>query len=261
VIPIPSLAERRPPGTLGRRFLAPVLIGGCVLLAAPAGRGADDDTAPLVNFHGSGVEMLVPVTTTELEPGKDVVVTLWHGNDWRYGDNFGFVDFNRPGDIFAKAVLRLSLGKTSGRDLSVGPISDFLFAATFEIVENFEPRRLFGVGVSVDLPHFDFFKVNALHRNDPELDGASVQLAVSWGASFEVAGHKLDFSGFLDYFTSEGRSAAQIITQPQLWWDVGNELGKPDRYFIGIEVDCRLNKFGVDGVDEIVPQLAVGVAF
>ena len=46
-----------------------------------------------------------------------------------------------------------------------------------------------------------------------------------------------------------------LLAQPQLLLDLGNLWGAKDKLFAGVEYQYWHNKFGVDGVDESLPQV------
>lgn len=77
---------------------------------------------------------------------------------------------------------RLSLGKISGRDLSLGPVKDVLIAATYERGESSaegvpNQNYLLGPAVDLELPGFDRFALNLYYRKP---DGSSGRASGQW---------------------------------------------------------------------------------
>lgn len=237
------------------------LIGAIVLMAggtaAPAiAQGFNAFNAQLL--YGSGFKL-----------GRDRATTFtgeW-ANAWRYGDNFAFVDVARPfsGEpaTYSEWLPRLSLSSLSGREISAGPVRDVLLAGNIKSGDGFR-SYLAGMGVSLDLPGFNFFNVNGFRRNDSGVPGLSWQLGMSWNRTFTTGALHWEFGGFLNWAAAEGTRGAgpyshpNLLSQPQLFLDLGRLLGgDPDRFYAGVEWQIWRNKFGVDGFDESVLQAAI----
>ena len=98
--------------------------------------------------------------------------------------------------------------------------------------------RVFLVGPSVDLalPGFAFFNLAAQAYIDRgrfsgfgggKLCGSNstgVQVTPAWNLPFALGPAKFEFSGFLDWITNHGSCSAQVLTQPQIRWDVTYHL-------------------------------------
>lgn len=188
-------------------------------------------------------------------------------NAWRHGDNFAFVDVARPfsGEpaTYSEWLPRLSLSSLSGREFSTGPVRDVLLAGNIKSGDGFR-SYLAGMGVSLDLPGFNFFNVNGFRRNDSGVPGSTWQLGMSWNRTFTTGAVHWEFGGFLNWAAAEGTrgigaySHPNLLTQPQLMFDLGRLLGGgPDRIYAGVEWQVWRNKFGVDGFDESVLQAAI----
>src|SRR6187402_821625 len=117
-----------------------VSIAGAVamlpLLAADSQAGSNWSTTNFQYHYG---------TDYEWGDEKRTLITLEHANGWKYGDNFFFVDItnpNRDGEAtgtstYSEISPRLSFGKSSGADLSLGIFTDLLLATTLETGDGF----------------------------------------------------------------------------------------------------------------------------
>ena len=219
---------------------------------------SDWSTTNIQVLHGNGYE---------LGDNSMSIMTMEHANGWKYGDNFFFVDISNPTSkgtsYYAEFSPRLSLGKISGKDLSFGIVKDVLLAGTLEMGEDLR-AQLIGVGLALDLPKFAFADINLYHRKSKrdwlaEQTDAGAQVTVDWLLPFTVGGQKFAFEGFVDYAWGEkGGSAPKannLIAGPRLLVDVGNWVGAPGTLQFGIEYQIWHNKFGVEGVNENVPQV------
>ncbi len=202
---------------------------------------------------------------TNYELGDDTrsIVTLERVSGWAYGDNFFFVDIENPDrsgtntdtGYYGEISPRLSLSKMSGTDLSAGIIQDVLLTFTAELGEGFR-NYLYGLAVDLKLPAFSYFQVNWYVRNEitfPTDRGQQVTLV--WGLPFKTGPLDWTFEGFADYAWGLDPSEDNLITAPRLLVDIGEAFGAPGTLQAGVEYQIWRNKFGIDGVDEDVPQL------
>ncbi|MBU5611641.1 outer membrane protein OmpK [Geomonas azotofigens] len=195
-----------------------------------------------------------PFTGTK---GTQSTITIEHANAWKYGDNFLFFDVtdaekDKTG-IYGELSPRLSLGKITGRDLSAPFVKDVLLAGTVEVGQGFR-NYLYGVGLSLNLPKFNFADLNVYVRNDPKQPGSTYQVTPCWQLPFTVGKANMIFEGFTDIAGSEGNLAFNIDAQPRLLLDLGKFWDAPGSVFVGTEVIYWHNKFGVSGVNEFAPQ-------
>ena len=110
----------------------------------------------------------------KVEPAIQQTITFEHASGWNWGDLFLFVDQkffngaeNGAGDtrsFYGEFSPRLSFGKLLGKDLSFGPVKDVLLAATYEFGEDETEAYLLGPGFDLDVPGFNFFKLNFYYR-------------------------------------------------------------------------------------------------
>lgn len=230
----------------------------CGTFVTPTPANASDDW---LNWHSSNVQLLRG-SGFELGERSQTVLTLEHVNDWKYGDNFVYVDFSlgHPEDTNAEFSPRLSLSKITGKDFSFGPVSDILFSTTFEKARRFD-AYLWGVGVDLDIPGFDYVQANYYSRNNPDVAGTGWQTTWVWSKSFNVGDAKMKFEGYFDWADYE-EGVDNFFTQPQLLLDVGEFVGLDEgRAYAGLEYYYWHNVFGVDGVTTQAPQAMLKVHF
>lgn len=193
------------------------------------------------------------------EDGSRSTITLEHANAWKYGDNFAFFDISNPSDdgtsIYGELSPRLSIGKITGLNLSAPLVKDVLVAGTLEVGQGFH-NYLYGVGLSLNLPKFNFADLNVYVRNS-DFQGTTYQVTPCWQLPFAVGKANFIFEGFTDIAGREGDSAFNIDAQPRLLLDLGRYWGTPGSLFVGTEFIYWKNKYGVKGVDEYAPQAMV----
>lgn len=106
------------------------------------------------------------------------------------------------------------------------------------------------------VPGFTFFKANYYVRNNPDLDGTTTQLTLSWLAFFTLGHSQWLFEGFADIAGSEDTTVSHQLFVPRLLWDASTHLNlTPKTLWLGVEYSYWHNKFGIAGVTESVPQL------
>lgn len=193
-----------------------------------------------------------------VNPERQHTLTFEHVSGWKYGDLFAFVDTTRFADEedfyhgrqawYGEFSPRLSFGKMLGRELTAGPVSDLLLAATWETGKGEVETLLLGAGLDLALPGFDYFQLN-LYRRLPRdgRDGDSWQLTPVWGMHFPVGRSDIVFDGFIDWVTgSDGDYHHNLHFNPQLKYDLGKALGwGGKRLFTGMEYSYWQHKYGI----------------
>ncbi|WP_321276904.1 DUF5020 family protein [Thiomicrorhabdus indica] len=158
----------------------------------------------------------------------------------------------------------LSLSKISGKDLSFGFVKDVSLAGTLEMGQ-FTDAKLVGFTFDLDIPTVPVASVSLYQRfskKNGNSDSAP-QVTLVWMKPFSIGPTNWVFEGFLDYAWAEKDvgKVANMMTAPRLWLDTGALLGSPKKLYAGVEYQMWNNKFGVDGVDERVPQLSIKYTF
>jgi nucleoside-specific outer membrane channel protein Tsx len=197
----------------------------------------------------------------EEQAERRTTATLEHFSTWAYGDNFFFFDstFAHEGDrdvlLYGEYYPRFSLGRITGKKLSVGPLSDVSVALGVNAGSDDFRVLLGGLGLNFEVPGFDVFQVDA-YAYDQNNSPATYQVTWTWDTTFDATESlRLRFRGFIDYIGDRGSAGeSQIVAQPQLLVDVGNFWNRPDVLFVGTEYFYWHNKFGIEGVTDDVVQ-------
>lgn len=196
-------------------------------------------------------------------------VTFEHASGWTWGDMFLFVDNiwfnglsgNEGHTYYGEFSPRLSFGKISGNDLSFGPITDVLLAATYERGEsqNGIPNQNYLLGPAVDLevPGFDRINFNLYYRKPDGKTGkpsGQWQLTPTWAMTIPVGKSDILFDGFIDWVLNDvgSKSRGDHLSKnfhfnPQVKYDLGKALDyTPGKLYVGIEYDYWTNKYGIE---------------
>ena len=194
----------------------------------------------------------------ELGPSERTIVTVEHANRWSGGDVFVFTDFAFSGDgslgVYGEITPRFSLERLFDLDFGDGLVRDIHVTLNYERGEQGLERYLGGLSADLDLPGFVFFKVMALHRDDPTRPGSTEQLTLAWNRPVTIGSTHLLFKGFYDISGGEGAGVANTLIVPRALVNLGSLTGDPGNIWAGIEWQYWDNKFGVDGVTENVVQ-------
>ncbi len=208
-------------------------------------------------------------------PDTNAVATLTvnHFTKFGAGDVFFFIDFSREldgdrengvyGEFYPTADLtRLMLAEDGERGWALSAVAGLNIGAGSGVV-------LPGLRLSLDVPGFDRFAVSAF-AYETFRDRRGRDFRTSWQGTIvwsiplwrENDITWLSFSGFFDLQGDRGGGQEiKIVAQPQLRFDFGALFDDPGRHFLGTEVRVFRNKFGVDGVHELAPQLLLLTRF
>jgi len=201
----------------------------------------------------------------ELPKGADPIqlMTFEVANGWKYGDNFFFTDVGNGGVYDKKKPIndygefhsRLSLGKITGNDLSVGPLGDVLVAGEVDYPAGFSPTFCYGIGTDLKIPGAAFFSLNFFIRDEVATKGISFQVNPAWLFPFTTGPVKWSFGGWIDIMSGEGdNQKAWFQMQPTLFVDLGNFWGAPGKLETGIEYEYFHNFLGIKDLDVNHPQ-------
>ncbi len=198
------------------------------------------------------------------------IITVTHADGWAYGRNFFFMDtlFTTGGqpsqiNLYGELYSTFSLGKISGRNLSLGIVKDFGITGGVNLGERMDSPQsgfrawLYGVTVDFSLPGFNYFNVDFLRQRVTETNdiGTSWQITPVWQLPFSLAGTHWSLEGFADFIGSKpDHTARQILAQPQLRLDIGELWGNENHLYLGIEYQYWHNKYGIKGLQDNVPQ-------
>ncbi len=223
-------------------------------------------------LHGLNIVYLYGFDWNLGQQERDVL-TLEYYRNTSWGDLFMFVDITNlaratdqfPTEFYGEINPRFSFNKLLDADLSIGPVKEFFQSNSIELgsIPNKDfIRHLHGVGFGLDLPGFQFANVDLYLRNDPELEGVTWQVTLSWGFPFQIEGLPLSYGGFVDIAGPEDGSEFNVVSGTRLLLDVGPLLHRrPGKVFIGVEFAAWYNEFGIKDRWEFVPQLALQYSF
>ena len=183
---------------------------------------------------------------------KQSTVTFEYTAKLKYGDFFAFAD-RTDNDVSGKetyfeASPRLSLGAVTGQKLELGPIKDVLLATTWEGGTGFN-NVLYGVGVDLAIPYFQYAQVNLYRANNDSID--DYQLTFVYGIPLKLGSEDFLIDGFLDWSTDEGENHASEMNWTTQWkWNLGKHISPDTRLYVGIEHSIWNNKYSIPDADE-----------
>ena len=160
----------------------------------------------------------------KVDPDTQHTLTFEHASGWTYGDVFMFVDYkwNESTDdseaartYYGEFSPRLSLGKTTGMDLSYGPIKDVLIAFTYERGEDEVQNYLLGPAVDLAVPGFDRLAINTYYRKpDGIRDKASGQWQITptWAITIPVGSSDILIDGYIDWVVNDAGNEGSDIS-------------------------------------------------
>lgn len=180
------------------------------------------------------------------------ILTVANATGFSWGDSYFFLDTSNVDNDDA----------TGGTHMEFGPRlrfwkGDGAVKAMYGIAQidwdsgKFANKVTKMAGFSLDwnVPGFKFVKTHVQYRDDPTLDGNSVQFNLVWNKGFKIGEQNFSFEGFADWTSSEGRSESNLLTQPVLMWHPSKNLG------LGVEYQYWKNRIGIKGLDEKAPQI------
>ena len=178
-------------------------------------------------------------------------VTFEYAAKLQYGDIFAFADRTESDgqkETYFEFSPRLSLGAVTGTKLEYGMIKDVLVATTWEGGEGFN-NYLYGFGVDLAIPYFQYFQANIYRVNNENIDD-DWQLTFAYGLPFSFGKQDFLFDGFMDWSTKEDTHASEMNWTSQLKWNAGKYISPETRLYLGIEYSLWNNKYGVSNADE-----------
>jgi len=180
------------------------------------------------------------------------VLTFEYASGTSWGDNFLFIDrlesSNDDRETYGEWSPRVSLKKFKDSFIKGVYVAGTLEMGSFTSASGFGSgfnNYLLGAGVDLDIPGFNFFKVNVYHRNN-ENGSNNYQTTLVWG--LPIMG--LYYDGFMDYATSRDGGGTSMNLTSQLKYDVAPAFNLSSKLYVGIEYAFWQNKFGIKGVDE-----------
>ena len=260
-------------------------LGLACALGANAGTtfAAEWSTTELQFTYGS---LAVPQFATQGETGvyqNTPILTLQHASGWGFGDVFFFIDvFDAmsneqypfaDSDAYGEYYVNFSSTKLFGVDYGDGPLRDVgLILGLNAGVDPKVGKYLPGVRLSWNAPGFAFLNTDFMAYIDAS-DGVaaggapaetdSYLIDVNWAYPFDVGRQKFSIEGHFEYAGERENEFGEevswwFLAQPQFRWDLGNALfERPDKLFVGAEIQWFVNKLGDPETDEFAPQALV----
>lgn len=222
-------------------------------------------------FTGSGYGVPFAGTGNNTHGETDLeVFSFTHASSNQYGGNFFFFDVERQESdqlqYYGEWSPSMMLGSISESPMAFGPVKDIGLMGTLE----FAPRsinKLVGSKIALNVPGFAFLDLMPLLREDPNKAGVSFQMSAAWLYPINLGPISATFDGFIDYALAEGDSksneysAANFHTQTAVFVDIAKYLGQPGLLSIGVEYRYWQNKFGIEGLNESIPQFGIRSIF
>jgi len=170
-----------------------------------------------------------------------------HWRPWSHGDHYlwlglyagNFVDTTtgstQDGNLRGYAAWwpRLSLSKTSKKDMSWGPIADVYAVAELATGLGFDSAS-FGFGLDFSAPGFTYLGMAVYRRND-NWSTPSAQATFWWVRPFEAGRTTITTEGYL-YAAGTDDVGTDFYSLVQVVADIGVFMGRPaNRFHAGIE--------------------------
>lgn len=214
-----------------------------------AASGQSWGVAGIQLLHGEGFE---------LGPPDRDILTFEHASGWGLGSNFFFFDVTQPfgsdTDIYGEWYSRLSWTKLGLTDAHDGWLADVSFAGGLNLGNGFR-AYLAGLTVHFKVAGFSFLDLDVMAYDDRSDSDVTYIVTPAWDLPFRIGSVSCRFRGFADLIGAEGARVQQLLTQPQLLVDLGAAWGHEDKLFVGVEYQYWHNKYGIDGIDESLPQV------
>lgn len=218
--------------------------------------------AQVIYQGGSNVQFLYGRNLNK--SGDLATVTFEHFGGVGAFEHFGFADLSNDAslaspDLYMEWFPKLSLSRATGREVSLGPISDVLLGGGVNVLfggpEDFF-AYLAGPAFKFRIPGNGLLQLETYYykQHGSEYHG-TYQITPSWDIPLPVAEKvHLRFRGFMDFIGDRGPGSTQYLTQPQLLLDMGNLWAKPGKIYFGSEWRYWNNVAGIAGLDESILQ-------
>jgi nucleoside-specific outer membrane channel protein Tsx len=210
----------------------------------------------------------------EVDPSDQSTITFEHAHESAIGDLFFFVDgtkfHSKRGDDwtwYGELSPRFSVGKLLKKDLSLTffrrslfEFKDVLLAGQYERGEDRDQAEagLLGIGFDLDvreagilgrLGKFNYVQLNLYARAELTKTQRSgfrdMQITMVAAYPFAVSSSRILIDGYFDWVLGIGSEESSFHLNPQIKLDLGNYWGKPEKFYIGVELDFWWNKYQV----------------
>lgn len=182
-----------------------------------------------------------------VESPKKQVLTLEHVAATSWGDSFFFLDHMREENgsrtNYAEWSPRLSLSKTTSKSFQYGFINDILISTNMEM-SSLQTNFLYGMGLDLKVPGFQFMQLNGYRRNNDGMAG-NWQLTSSWGLPIKLANQEFLYDGFIDWTSTNSEQRSSFNMTSQLKWALHSLFGMSSPLYVGVEYVYWRNKYGI----------------
>ncbi len=225
-----------------------------------------------LEFHYQRGSLLNPFTGKHHSTN---ILTFQHAGNWKLGSSFFFIDFlddtENDGfndkEFYGEWYPTLSFSKLARSGIKIGPVIDIAAIGGLNFDGDANILKILpGLRLSWNIPGFIFvntdFAAIVDYSDGPRRDPGFIfdiswLKIMSWGSqTFSFMGHA-EYVGAVSVKNSGIKDSAWILAQPQFVWDIGNLFNTPNEFHIGIELQYWGNKLGVDGQNELQPQLLI----
>ena len=212
----------------------------------------------------------------EVDPSDQSTFTFEHAHESAIGDLFFFVDAtkfhnSKGGDEwtwYGELSPRFSIGKLLKKDLSFSlfrrslfEFKDVLLAGQYERGEDHDQAEagLLGIGFDLDvreagilglLGKFNYVQLNLYARAEltkTQRNGfRDMQITMVAAYPFTIASSRFLIDGYFDWVLGIGSEESSFHLNPQIKLDLGNYWGKPEKFYMGVELDFWWNKYQIN---------------
>lgn len=218
--------------------------------------------AQVIYQGGSNVQLLYG---RDLKQRGDLAtITTEHFGSYGAVEQFVFADlFNDVSlaspNLYMEWYPKVSLSRATGKEIKLGPISDVLLSGGINVLfggtEDFFAYTA-GPAFKFRIPGSGLLQLETYYyKQHGEAYDGTYQITPSWDIHLPVSERvRLRFRGFMDFIGDRGPGSTQYLTQPQLFLDLGNTWGKPDKIYLGSEWRYWNNIAGIEGLEESILQ-------
>ncbi len=216
--------------------------------------------AQIIYNGGSDVQFLYGRNLKQ--KGDLATITLEHFGDYGAFEHFGFADLSndvslKSPELYLEYYPKISLGRATGTELKVGPISDVMVGGGINVLFG-GPEDFFvytvGPAIKFGIPGLLQLETYYYKQHGSEYSG-TYQITPSWDIPLPASDKvQFRFRGFMDFIGDRGPGSTQFLTQPQLFLDMGALKGKPGKVYLGSEWRYWNNVAGIKGLDESILQ-------
>ena len=204
-----------------------------------------------------------------------LTATFLHYSEWKYGDNFAFLDIEGkdgykldPAQYYGEVATRISFDKVIlGPDKGSNLLGSFLKETYLKLEYNggspvggfdyIDDALLFGVSFDLGLgqPNFGYSNISFMVKDytavdEKENSETTWQVTYVWGQPFSIGSMNFDFQGFMDVW--EYSNQIVVLTEPQFRLKLDSFVGKGNFLSdsaIGKELEISTKLYSQDNGD------------